>query len=340
MSHHIVHIKASPKQLSKLRNGHKVRISPAVQGTGFNLIVHPERIDTLSKTFTRGKGMEIQLTPQEIAVNQEASPQMEGSGIFGHKFDKFLADKGLKKGAYAIGDTLKPAVKAALVAGLGAGATALAGTETVASGGLGASAIPLIYGTAGSLGALGMDYLDNPSKYQSQPPPSHSRSNAGGTRSKIAQSTLQGEVVKSHLLHNLNQETGNKYNTLADAAIGNAMAHKDRMVSQNASLSALQNTYNAGTNEYNKMSLGQQPTTLPTPMPVSTMTSYGFGIHKKHIRGGSIKEKSSVGTKGGFVSHTHLPPALTSQPFSANFQFQHFLPPAYQKFSKGGGLFA
>ena len=38
---HIVHIKASKKQLSKLRNGHKVRISPAIEGQGFNLIIDP-----------------------------------------------------------------------------------------------------------------------------------------------------------------------------------------------------------------------------------------------------------------------------------------------------------
>ena len=66
--------------------------------------------------------MEIQLTPQEIAVNQEASPQMQGTGIFGNKFDKFLEKNGLKKVAYAIGDASKPAVKAALIGALGAGA--------------------------------------------------------------------------------------------------------------------------------------------------------------------------------------------------------------------------
>lgn len=328
-----IHIKASPKQLSKLRNGHKVRISPAVEGTGFNLIIHPHRLDTMSKTFSRGKGTEIQLTPQEIAVNQQASPQMEGSGIFGHKFDKFLEDNGMKNIAYKLGDVAKPAVKAALVAGLGGAATALAGTETVASGGLGASAIPLIYGTAGSLGALGMDYLDNPRKYQDAP---RSKSNAGGTKSKIAATTLQGEATKSHILNSLSQDTGNKYNALADATVSNAMAHKDRMINQNSSLSALQNTYNAGTNEYNKMAI-KQPSTIPI---AQEYVSEGYGIHKKHIRGGSIKEKGSVGTKGGFVSQAHLPPALVSQPFSANFQFQHFLPPAYQKFSKGGGLYA
>ena len=62
------------------------------------------------------------------------------------------------------------------------------------------------------------------------------------------------------------------------------------------------------------------------------------------ITGGALRsrrERGSTGKLGSFVgAQTHLPPALKSQPFSANFQFQHTLPPAYQRFSKGGGLFA
>ena len=54
----------------------------------------------------------------------------------------------------------------------------------------------------------------------------------------------------------------------------------------------------------------------------------GFGLHKS---------RGEIGIHSSFVtSQSHLPPALLSQPFSANFQFQHTLPPAYQKFSKGG----
>jgi len=51
--------------------------------------------------------------------------------------------------------------------------------------------------------------------------------------------------------------------------------------------------------------------------------------------GGGALEKSSIGLKGGMMS-TYTPPALVSQPFSANFQFQHFLPPQYQHFNSGG----
>jgi hypothetical protein len=50
----------SLKQLSRLRNGHKVRV-----GAGLGqLIVTPERYDTMSRTFGKGKKMAVQLSPQ------------------------------------------------------------------------------------------------------------------------------------------------------------------------------------------------------------------------------------------------------------------------------------
>ena len=39
--------------------------------------------------------------------------------------------------------------------------------------------------------------------------------------------------------------------------------------------------------------------------------------------------------KGASMMSSYTPPALVSQPFSSNFQFQFFLPPQYQQFSKG-----
>lgn len=62
----------------------------------------------------------------------------------------------------------------------------------------------------------------------------------------------------------------------------------------------------------------------------------GLGVNEPRSRlvGGQI-EKSSVGRNGGMLS-VYTPPALVSQPFSANFQFQHFLPPQYQHFNSGG----
>jgi len=52
---------------------------------------------------------------------------------------------------------------------------------------------------------------------------------------------------------------------------------------------------------------------------------------------GTGNKKYYMGINGGMLAH--LPPALQSQPYASNFQFQHTLPPAYQKFSKGSGLY-
>lgn len=64
----------------------------------------------------------------------------------------------------------------------------------------------------------------------------------------------------------------------------------------------------------------------------------GHGIEppsRMYIKGGSLTERSTTGLNGGMI-HTFVPPALISQPFSANFQMQHFLPPQFQHFEQGG----
>lgn len=56
---------------------------------------------------------------------------------------------------------------------------------------------------------------------------------------------------------------------------------------------------------------------------------------RMYIKGGSLTERSTIGLNGGMI-HTFVPPALISQPFSANFQMQHFMPPQFQHFEQGG----
>jgi len=304
MSHQVVHIKASKKQLSKLRNGHKVRISPSMEGEGCSLIIHPERFNLVSKSFNKGKGTEIQLTPDEILVNKQNAHQMSGQGIFGEKFDNLVhrtIGKRAKDIIYKGADKLKPhlqrALKEASEKAPEITASALSGLA-LASGN--PELIPLA-ATAGHqlgkyIGTMGShyasDYLDNPRRYL--------ESNAGGPRSLVPH-TLEGQVEHSRLLNEMNQEFGTKAGVLARANLENAIAHMKK----------------AGMNQ--------------RAVNVSQGMS-GSGVRREH---------SSIGTRSGFVGHqSHLPPALVSQPFSSNFQFQHFLPPAYQKFSKGGGLYA
>ena len=219
MTHHIVHIKASPKQLSKLRKGHKVRISAAMEGEGFNLLIDPSRYDNLTRTFSRGKGMQIQLSPQEIVANQH----IEGNGIFGKRFDRFLEKRGLRDAAYRVGDRLKPAFKSAVMGGIAAGTAGLAGLSTFGSGGTLAPLAAYLPAAGAGAAYLANDYIDNPDKYHDM-----YSTNAGGPRNAHAAANLAGQVAENYALKRINQETGTNYGNLSTAAIANAAAHEAR----------------------------------------------------------------------------------------------------------------
>jgi hypothetical protein len=325
--HNIIHIKASKKQLARLRKGHKVRIQGAMQGSGVNLIVSPEKYNIISKTFGKGKGAEIQLSSEEIMMNKE----MSGEGIFGKKFDNFVERKLGKKGKdalYNVGDIAKEHLKK--------------GIDRIAdhSGEFGANALEKIALATGHpefapnarkaghyLGSLAgskasnlaKDYLDHPAKYQS---------NAVGNMNKITPHTLQGQVAQNELFHQLNEHLGTNYGNLASANLGNALAHKARAEMNTAQIEGAKGNglYAGGTGLY--------AGGAGLYAGGAGLYAGGTGLHSRH------REVGSVGRMGSFVSaKTQLPPALLSQPFSANFQFQHTLPPAFQKYNRGGGLY-
>jgi len=76
----LVHIKASPLQLSKLKKGKRVIIKPAMEGEGIHLVVDNSRHHSISKAFKKNKGINIQLTPQELKHNEDYSSH-SGKGI-------------------------------------------------------------------------------------------------------------------------------------------------------------------------------------------------------------------------------------------------------------------
>jgi len=110
----------------------------------------------------------------------------------------------------------------------------------------------------------------------------------------------------------LNKELGSNYGYLQRAGLDNAI--------QGAKSAAM-----------SKMGIDARMMDAPIHKLLS-----GNGLHEPHSRmvGGQL-ERGSIGRNGGMIS-MYTPPALVSQPFSANFQFQHFLPPQYQHFNSGG----
>ena len=287
---HNVMVKVSPKQMSKMRNGHKVRVKPPqMEGEGICLIVHPENYKLLARTFSKGKGAEISLTPEEIVDNKEASEseQMEGKGIFGKKFDrgvrKVIGKKAQQELYKEIASYL-PMAQAGLTAGLTAGGTAL--------GALQPELIPFIAPGVVSLSALGSDYLANPTKYQ------------GGKTSTIAK-----EYAKNQALQQLNSQLGGtNMGNISNATIQQALANQATAEMANMAIKARQEQQASGRGLY----------------------AGGSGLYA----GAQRRMGGAIGLNGGNVNR--LPPALQSQPYSANFQFQATLPPAYQKFSKMG----
>lgn len=95
-------VAGSPKQMSRLRNGHRVRVSAAMEGSGFNLLVDPAKFDQMSRSFARGSASQIQLSPEELMANKKAFMEgtMEGQGIFAggkmKKLNKRLVSNVLK----------------------------------------------------------------------------------------------------------------------------------------------------------------------------------------------------------------------------------------------------
>lgn len=303
-----VQIQISPKQQSKLRNGHKVRIKkPKMEGGGMNLIVNPMNYSILNKAFTRNKGAEIVLSPEEILANKEQAPAMEGKGIFGTKFDagveKALGKKGKKRVYGFAKDVLNPIAKTALYAGIASGATALSAAQP--------ELIPLIVpAAAGTADFLG-DYLDKPSDFQSRP-----------DRKK----SLAKKYLEQQALNQANAQLGTNMGYMTQAGIGQAIQDK---ASQSLNASAVR----AQQELINRLNIGLENSSTLSPeekqLLKGTQYSYmvGNGLYVGATRGRGI-----VGLNGGMV-HTS-PQALQSQPMSANFQFRYTMPVPLQSLIK------
>lgn len=298
---HIITIDASPHQLSKLRNGHRVRVK---KGTGFNVIVQPDTYHLVSRAFAKNKGIEIALSPSELETNRglspeqhaelkEAQPEMAGQGIFGKKFDKVLKKAGIKKLAYRLGDEYKPMAKAGITAGLASGATALGAVQP--------ELVPFLPAGVGALSGLAYDYLDNPNKYQR---------GFSGIKAKPSR-TIAEQAVKAKLNEKLNEQLGTNYDYMNRAGLENAIAQ--------------QGLANLSNESFESRLASKRSRIAPT----------GYGLYA----GKGLGERSIMG-RGNINSSGYVPPALVSQPMGANFQFQHFFPTQYQGLTKGSGLFA
>jgi hypothetical protein len=270
-----IQIDASPHQIRKLKKGHNVRIK---KGTGFELLVHPTTYNIVNRAFNKGKGSQVQLSPEELEANQGISKSIspEAHGI-------------AKEGTAYPTRTLPasgPAVGPSPMSGGKIGRVKKANKwQTFVD-----SSLRDTIDTAGKAGRV---YNDTTSL--------KSRMGFG----------ISGCGVHDQLYDALNHHLGTNYGYLARAGMDNFLNSKN---------SALMNKHGIDARRG------------------LTALRQGYDAFEPHSRmvGGAI-EKSTVGLKGSML-HAYIPPALVSQPFSANFQFQHFLPVQFQHFNSGGAF--
>lgn len=337
-------IDASPKQLSKLRNGHAVRIK---KGTGFNLMVHPETYSIVSRAFAKSKGAEISLSPEEIEMNRQLSPEqhqqlretqpeMAGQGIFGRKFDRKaekVLGKKLKKKVYGELRKSLPAIQAGVDTAITTGATALSAAYPELA--------PFIMPASEVAGNYLNDYLENPSDYQ--PARRGKKSGRTGVRSAPERSMME-KMAKAKMSEQMNKRFGTNFDYMSRAGLEKAMASQlgsklsaDSIASRYSGMATRAPIHYA------------MPAAEPEPAlePYSVRYDYGYGSGLGAGLGtGLIKtarrEIGSIRGRGSMIhgdAGPHYPPALISQPFSANFQMQHFLPVQYQGLNSGSGLY-
>ena len=298
---HILTVDASKAQGRKLARGQSVRIR---QGTGFNLIVHPTTFRLATRAFNKGKAVQIKLSPEELQANKEVQgkPEMmedheELHGeMVGTGFFDFIT-KPFEKGYKAVKNIAMKGYK---------GAKNLVQNPEVMK----------ILKTAGKYGIGKL-------------------ADAGAA----AVSTLPGGFVLSRGVRNLGK-LGEKAIDDPNSIGGWKGAGKTLVTGKGArgcgmgyglsGIAALR-AANKGTADANAgnahfTSEGIKSRRVITPAwhdnPFAPR-SRGMGV-------------AIVGHGGGQLGMQHgwYPPALISQPFSANYQMSHFLPVPYQHFNR------
>ncbi len=203
-----VKVGVSPKQLSRLRKGYKVRVRPPMEGSGVIVVVDPSKYDLVTRTFSRNKGLELALSPQELAVNKDMEPQMSGQGIFGKSFDRAVGQvigKKNRKIVYDAARELLPLAQSGLVGGITSAGAALAVSQPELA--------PFIPAAIAGLSTLGTDYLANPSAYQTK------------DKKKLGR-TAGGKYARNLAIQSLNRELGTNMDNLTTAGIADAVANK------------------------------------------------------------------------------------------------------------------
>tara|TARA_R110002073_G_scaffold6140_2_gene37097 strand:- start:139 stop:1194 length:1056 start_codon:yes stop_codon:yes gene_type:complete len=341
-----VRFSASPKQLSRLRNGHKVRIKAPIEGKGcYSCYISPGKFSNVGRQIGRGKGVELVLSPDEILANQQARGSMEGEGIFDDIGKAFKATgkvikpyakqiaKGalpaLKQGAEGLIDMGAEYAPQLLSGALSAGAMALGQPELVPGAMWIGDQAGKALGNAGKK-ALKKELKKGVDKADRALGSRKSEGNKGATttnqRAGMANS-LEGQQLYDRSLGAMNNALGTNMGYMGRAGLAGLdfitlQALADEARQKQMSRSTAINTPDRS--QFSSQMVGNRG-------GMSWVGGAGEGLYAGKGRGiyagkGFRASGGQIGGKG----ERQLPPALQSQPYSANFQFQHTLPPKFQ----------
>ena len=101
----------SASQLRNLRNGKGIRISPAMFGSGVDMIIDPMNYNNLLKKLERGKGAVMSMGNDELEENE-----IQGTGLYagaGNKSGKISRRKKAEKWTGYVDDTLRKGIDTA-----------------------------------------------------------------------------------------------------------------------------------------------------------------------------------------------------------------------------------
>ena len=328
----IVGLGLSQRQMSKLRNGHRVRVK---KGTGCNVIVSPQNYNILTRAFSKSKGAEIQLTPEEIELNRGMSPEqhqalletadtslasMEGTGLFaggkinvGKAFKQ--AGRSMKKAWESVErtgkkqdwggkfETVKKAIPKKLVEeGVKAALMSQGLDEKQANIAAGASTGAL-YKTDFSKKPQAQDAL------------------MGGLQGGIQGSMKKTKAVKIE---------GQK------PEIGKGLYAGGRGLYAGGGFADL-DLQTRGSLLANKQFAGLDKKFVDGLHYGGVEKKYWDGAMDPPSRGSGLKsrlnDRNLIRGRGSLISQDiALPPAMRSQPYGENYQMKNMLPPEYQKF--------
>jgi len=300
--------KPSARVLGKLRKGGKVRIMTGC-GIGMGLVVDADKYNHITKSFGKGKAYTISLSPEEIHANMnppEEVGQMDGKGLFDGLSRK------VKKTAQKVSDKLKPVGKflkktAQQYAPEIGSAVGQAGLSALALAAGQPELIPIAGAFGSQLGKVGGKALQPPSR---RPDTTAVQQVVNSASSPLGMANM-GQYLQSLDTNAIEMELarrrGGGYNTPFDNS-------------------------------------GRTQVLAPYTDAVGQGLYAGGGLYAGASRGRGVhsktKEVSSIGIHGNLLGRG-IPPALQSQPYSANFQMASRLPPAFGAvFHSGKGLYA